>query len=142
METVSTVLDNTQASAQSPSHALEIEDMSIHNQFMYYILNVHVLSLIIPLSPVTLTRSTGWPDSFNSSKSCAFLHSTAANVDWEVELEYSKNEQGMRVHELMSCTVDTAGVGNEYETPSSVAATALTGEVGNAADEPVYSDIQ
>ena len=116
--------------------------MSIHNQFMYYILNVHVLSLIIPLSPVTLTRSTGWPDNFNSSKSCAFMHSTEANVDWEVELEYSRNEQGMRVHELMSCTVDAAGVGNEYETPSSAAATALTGEVGNAADEPVYSDIQ
>ena len=44
--------------------------------------------------------------------------------------------------ELVSSTVDAAGVGNEYETPSSVAATAFTGETVNAADEPVYSDIQ
>ena len=47
--------------------------------------------------------------------------------------------------ELMSSTADGTGVGNEYETPSSVAATYMvpvTGEVGNTAGEPVYSDFQ
>ena len=45
--------------------------------------------------------------------------------------------------ELMSSTVDAAGVGNEYETPPSVAAAyMLPEEAWNAAGEPVYSDIQ
>ena len=47
--------------------------------------------------------------------------------------------------ELMSSTVDDAAVGNEYDTPSSVAATYMlpfTGEAQNDAGEPVYSDVQ
>ena len=44
--------------------------------------------------------------------------------------------------ELVSSTGDGIRIGNEYETHLSVAATAFTGETMNAADEPVYSDIQ
>ena len=94
------------------------------------------------LSPATLTRSTGKPDNFNNSKSSASTHSTAANIDCGAELEYSRNDQGTRMLELTSSTGDGTRIGNEYETPSSVAATAFTGETVNAADEPVYSDIQ
>ena len=103
------------------------------------------ISLIFQLSLATLTRSTGKPGDSNNSKSSASKHSTAANIDCGAELEYSRNDQGIRMLELMSSTGDAAGVGNEYETPSSVATTYMlpfTGEVGNAAGEPVYSDIQ
>ena len=100
--------------------------------------------MIFLLSPATFTRSSGKPDDFNS-KSSVSTHSTAANVDWGAELEYSKNDQGTRMLELMSSTVDDAAVGNEYDTPSSVAATYMlpfTGEAQNDAGEPVYSDVQ
>ena len=103
-------------------------------------MHVHVLSPLIKncisvsllLSPATLTRSTGKPDDFTSSKRCASMYNTAANVDWEVELEYSRNDQDMRMDEAMSSTVDGARIGNEYYTPSSIAATAFTGEAGTA----------
>lgn len=101
--------------------------------------------MIFLLSPATFTRSTGKPDDFSNSKSSASTHSTGANIDWGAELEYSKNDQGTRMLELMSSTMDAAEVGNEYDTPSSVAATYIlpyTGEAKNAAGEPVYSDIQ
>ena len=78
------------------------------------------------------------------------MHSTAANVDWEVELEYSRNDQGMRMDDFMSSTVDGARIANEYDIPSSIAATAFTGiaataftgESVYATDEPVYVNIQ
>ena len=110
--------------------------------FNYYIY-LNTLLLIFQLSPATLTRSTGKPDDFNNSKSSASTHSTAANIDWGAELEYSRNDQSTRMLELMSSTADAAGVGNEYETPPSDAATyILPEEARNVAGEPVYSDIQ
>ena len=66
------------------------------------------------------------------------MHSTAANVDWEVELEYDRNDQGTRMDEFLSSTSS----GNEYDIPSSFAATAFTGEAVYATDEPVYASIQ
>ena len=99
-----------------------------------------VLSVSLLLSPATLTRSTGKPDDFNSSKSCTSTYSTAANVDWEVELEYSRSDQDKRMDEAMSSTVDGARIGNEYDIPSSIAATAFTGEAATAfTGEAVYA---
>ena len=56
----------------------------------------------------------------------------------------------MRMDEFMSSTVDGARIANEYDNPSSIAATAFTGfaataftgEAGYATDEPVYENIQ
>ena len=70
------------------------------------------------------------------------MHSTAANVDCGAELEYSRNDQYMRMDDFMSSTVDDARIANEYDIPSSIAATAFTGEAVYATDEPVYENIQ
>ena len=78
------------------------------------------------------------------------MHGTAANVDCGAELEYSRNDQYMRMDEFMSSTVDGARIANEYDIPSSIAATAFTGfaataftgEAVYATDEPVYENIQ
>ena len=48
----------------------------------------------------------------------------------------------MRMDDFMSSTVDGARIANEYDNPSSIAATAFTGEAVYATDEPVYENIQ
>lgn len=94
------------------------------------------------LSPATFTRSTGKPEDFSNSKSCASTHSTTENTYWGAELEYSRNDEGMGMHEMMFSTEDGARIGNDYDVPSSIAATAFTGEAMYATDEPVYANIQ
>ena len=102
---------------------------------MHCLSKLYFNSSIFPLSPATLTRSTGRPGDFSSSKCSASVASTAGNaeIDGGVELEYHRDGQGMTMLELMSSAGDGTRIWNDYDTSFSAAATA---------EEPIYANLQ
>ena len=97
---------------------------------------------IYPLSSATLTRSTGRPGDFDSSKHSGSMARAEAFEDSRGEMEHSVNGQG-------TWTLHKMRPGNDYESPSPYEApfplttTAFAEDICVVQDEePVYANIQ